>query len=77
MKERLNITVNNSNIIQDQGELSTNVVLSQVVAGAPDEDDNHFQTISTFALHIQAAVRELIISPLDGSPIEVLAQFLP
>ena len=42
-----------------------------VVAGAPDEDDDQHIHIANFALHVQAAVRSLVCSPLDGSPIQL------
>ena len=42
-----------------------------VVAGAPEEDDDHYLHIANFALHVKDAVSALVLSPLDNTPIQL------
>ena len=42
-----------------------------VVAGAPDEVDDHHIHIANFAMHVRTAVSSLIFSPVDRSPIKL------
>lgn len=42
-----------------------------VVAGAPDDDEDHASHLADFALQVQAAVLACVVSPLDGCPIQL------